>query len=426
MKTIYSLAMGLLMVWGINAQTFKKAKGGATDVSISESGEVFVVGTSKQIFKYHFNIEDFKLYSVANRKAKTIAAAKANNVWLLTTDGRIHITYTKNKIQAMGSLALRDIYVGKNNALWGIDTKGAIKKKDGSWKPFLMAGTDNKKVAVNNTTGVFAIKNNNSIWSYVKGREPRKFPGEATDIAYDHVQKKLYVLSKSTKRMMVWNPSRNRWDAVKNTRRDFKSIAAHNGQLWGTTTQNAIYTTATIKNTEKPVARDFSGRYRVTVTYLYSNVWSGNSITSYQADIFGTIGVRAYGKGKSGKVEIRALNNKAPRLWNASRNNPRSMQDYNLANCSPSLPFKYSNRYEIDKIREFNIQGELANSELSFNVQMNLAKKGLIDEEFPWQSKTLKIKDIKIGKEYAVESKSPNDKESYPRRLAVVFKIDKY
>ena len=127
MRLIYSMALGLLMAWSSHAQTFKKAKGGGTDVSISENGEVFVVGTSKQIFKYHFNIEDFKLYSAANRRAKTITAAKANNVWLLTTDGRIHITYTKNKIQAMGSLALRDIYVCKNNALWGIDSKGAIK-----------------------------------------------------------------------------------------------------------------------------------------------------------------------------------------------------------------------------------------------------------------------------------------------------------
>lgn len=425
MKTIYSLAMGLLMAWGVNAQTFKKAKGRATDVSISESGEVFVVGTSKQIFKYHFNIEDFKLYSVANRRAKTITAAKANNVWLLTTDGRIHITYTKNKIQAMGSLALRDIYVGKNNVLWGIDTKGAIKKKDGSWKPFTMAGTDNKKVAVNNTTGVFAIKNNNSIWSYVKGRGPRRFPGEATDIAYDHVQKKLYVLSKSTKRIMVWNPSRNRWDAVKNTRRDFKSIAAHNGQLWGTTTQNAIYTTAAIKNTEIPVAKDFSGRYRVTVSHIYENT---NRVPPRpDAELFGTIGVRLYGKGRSGKVEIRALENKPPRIWSASRSRAQVITQNHQLKKPESFPrsmYNYWGRYEIGKSREYEIQGELANEKLAVNIQMNVHAKGLLlDEEYPWQTKTIAFKDLVLGKVYIIESKIL--KHRY-KALAVTFKVEKY
>jgi hypothetical protein len=78
-------------------------------------------------------------------------------------------------------------------------------------------------------------------------------------------------------------------------------------------------------------------------------------------------------------------------------------------------------RHEIDKIREYNIQGELANQDLSFNIQMHLKKRGLVDEQFPWASRTIKVSDLKLGKEYVIESKI-NDL----RRVAVVFKVDKY
>ncbi len=291
MKTVYSIALGLLMVWATYGQTFKKAEGSGTDVTISKKGEIFVVGTSKQIFKYDFKIEDFRLHSKANRSAKAIAAAQEKFSYLLTNDGRMHITYATNdsRIGAIGSLKLIDIYVGENNALWGVDTRGAVKRYSSSWQPFSIAGNNNKKVCVNNSGRVFTLKNDNTIYEYYNGAT-RKLPGAATDITYDHAQKKLYVLGTS-KRFFVWNPGRKNWDLVKNTRNDFKSIAAHNGQLWGTTTRNEIYTTANVKKTTSNNLGSKKLKITLTKVECLKNGDGGNNADDYFLEFFTTLKV---------------------------------------------------------------------------------------------------------------------------------------
>jgi hypothetical protein len=317
MKSLFSVALCLLFALNGYGQTFKKARGAATEVSISKNGKVYAVGTSKQIFKFDFNSQTFKLHSTANRRAKQLAA---HDQWtyVLTTSGKMHITYANNKqrIGAIGSGTLQDIYLGKNNELWSVDSYGRVQKFSSNWQPYALAGQDNKKVCVNNKGQVFSLKKNKAIYVYKNGRAT-KLPGAATDMTYDHARQKLYVVGTS-KRLFVWNPSRNNWDLVKNTRSDIKTIAAHNGQLWATTTKNEVYTTANIKDNAPPKRTNYSGRYRITVKHLYSRTWDAG-FAAWSADLFGTIGVRVYGEGNSGKVEVRALENKPQRIWSASR-----------------------------------------------------------------------------------------------------------
>lgn len=280
MKKLYLLVCAAIFSMNAYTQTFNKALGGATDVTISNKGNVFVVGTSKQIFKYDFKSKRFKLHSVANKKAKAITATDDWN-YLLATNGRMYRSYGRDsrRIEPLGSLVLKDIYVGKSNNLWGINAKGAVQRYSSGWRAFSIAGTDNKKVAVNNSGRVFTIKNNNAIYEYYNGKA-RKLPGSATDITFDHAQQKLYVLGTS-KRIFVWNPARRNWQTVQNTRRDFKSIAAHNGKLWGTTIRNEIYTTASIKATNTTNA-SATHKLKITLVSLETkDVWDGDGKDDY-------------------------------------------------------------------------------------------------------------------------------------------------
>ncbi|WP_394748083.1 tectonin domain-containing protein [Spongiimicrobium salis] len=292
MKTIQNTKIYLLLILfciGANAQTFTKADGGATDISMDTKGNVFVVGTSKQLFKYNFKENRFKLHAIAKRKARALAAQSGWN-YLLTTDGKMHKSYANStsRINPLGGSILKDIYVGQSNNLWSVNGKGEIQRYSSGWRPFPIAGKNNKKVCVNNTGGVFVLKTNNTIWSYTNGKA-RKLPGAATDITYDHVQKKLYVVGVS-KRIFLWNPRRNNWDLVKNTRNDFKRIAVNNGKIWGTTTRNEVYTTDDIKR-RKGDSNNYKLKVTLTGIECFRNGDGGTNPDDYYLDFYTNLSV---------------------------------------------------------------------------------------------------------------------------------------
>ena len=290
MKTIYSLAMGLLMVWGINAQTFKKVNGAAMDICTDKQGNVFVVSTIKQVLKFDVGQSKFKIHAVAKGSAEVVAGA--NKDTYVIARGKTHQTSSRgtNAFYNVSAPTLNDIYVDTKNNLWGINSaKRIVHKGPKGWQVFQLAGANNKKLALNNSGRVFALKANNAIYEYYNGRA-RKLPGAATDIAYDHKQNKLYVLGIS-KRFFVWNPGRNNWDLVKNTRNDFKSIAAHDGKLWGTTTRNAIYTTTNVNPT---TSKSLGGKkLKITLTKVecLKNGDGGNNPDDYFLEFFTTLEV---------------------------------------------------------------------------------------------------------------------------------------
>ncbi len=73
-----------------------------------------------------------------------------------------------------------------------------------------------------------------------------------------------------------------------------------------------IFPKTKITNVRKPIPKqqpvtkkDYSGKYRVTVTKLYT----------FSKEVYGSIGIRMKGKSKSGAVVLTSLGKKKPRVW---------------------------------------------------------------------------------------------------------------
>ncbi len=145
---------------------------------------------------------------------------------------------------------------------------------------------------------------------------------------------------------------------------------------------------------QKIVAKkDYSGRYRVTVTKLHT----------FSREVYGSIGIRMKGKSKSGAVVLNSVGNKKPRIWDVKSSYPVASK---------------SGQIEVDQMREFIIKGELANSNLIVNIQANLSEKSLLTfNKLGWKQRNLYLKDMKLGKEYFLALKN--------NRVLVGFKLEK-
>ena len=184
--------------------------------------------------------------------------------------------------------------------------------------------------------------------------------------------------------------------------------------------------------------KDYEGRYRVTLTHIKADIdtffYDLDNPLTWNVDIFGTAGIRMYGKSTSSNVEIKAIGNKKPRLWDISSSDPVKLkQNSGLNNTDSSnensesiyelIKVSDSNMYyNIDRIIEFDIKGDLANENLEVNVQMDVTQKltGRPDYKFGWKQRSIKIKDIEFGKQYYLVNKK--DKDNW---IAIGFKIEK-
>ena len=178
------------------------------------------------------------------------------------------------------------------------------------------------------------------------------------------------------------------------------------------------------RRTRQPKPVDYSGRYRVTITNLYTHT-SESGLFETHSEIYGLIGLRFKGQSNSTGVTIKAMGNKKPRIWEVKSSNPVDVKQSGLnyptvRDPKTGVEFIPKGKYEIDKIREYNIQGELANSKLQLNIQTNLKDSNVIrDTDFGWKQRNIFIKDMKLGKEYIVISKRGENK------VAVGFMLEK-
>jgi len=87
--------------------------------------------------------------------------------------------------------------------------------------------------------------------------------------------------------------------------------------------------------------------------------------------------------------------------------------------CRSSYPVASKlGEVEVDRIREFNIKGELANANLIVNIQANLSEKSLFTfNKMGWKQRSLYLKDMKLGKEYFLSLKN--------NRVQFGFKLEK-
>lgn len=174
--------------------------------------------------------------------------------------------------------------------------------------------------------------------------------------------------------------------------------------------------------------KGYNGKYRVTVTNLYTDLSETHAVGIFDnvVEMYGTIGIRVYGKSKSGEVDVRSVNNKKPRIWDVSKKNPKDIKQQEFKSKTISdltgKKFKAFGILEIDKMREFNIQGEIANENLIVNIQSNISESDAIsDTKLGWKQRSLYIKSLTLGKEYLLINR-----KNKHTAIAVGFIVEKF
>ncbi len=174
--------------------------------------------------------------------------------------------------------------------------------------------------------------------------------------------------------------------------------------------------------------REFEGRFRITVTRMMIRMHDDGHILDETAEFYGSIGVRLKGKGKSGQVTIKALGNKKPRIWEESSGNPVHIKnDFRNRQIiydekGQEIHYCYGSK-DIDRMREYQVSGELANSDLMVNIQAKLGESDtLVDDEYPWKQRQLYVRDMKPGHEYVLICKDKKDKNE----VYIGFKLERF
>lgn len=170
---------------------------------------------------------------------------------------------------------------------------------------------------------------------------------------------------------------------------------------------------------------NLEGKYRVTITKLYTRILENHLLGVFDetAEVYGTIGIRMRGEGRSGTVDIRSIGEKKPRIFDVSKNNPRDIKQKDKIKLKDPTGnvFTSFGALEIDKIREFSIKGEVANEKIIVNIQANISEGNTIsDIKFGWKQRSLYLKNLQLGKEYLLV----NDK-NVKFGIAIGFIVEK-
>ena len=82
-KILFILLFNFWLVPYTQSQTFKKAPGGAIDVSIDpNNGKVYVIGTSKEVFYFNSSANKFKPY-LTGASGERITVNSKGEVWIV-------------------------------------------------------------------------------------------------------------------------------------------------------------------------------------------------------------------------------------------------------------------------------------------------------------------------------------------------------
>jgi len=389
----------------INSQTFVKRQGKATDVAISKKdGSVYVVGTSKNVFKYNTTTKRFSPFGPQTRDVSRIAMSKLNQIFASKINGAVYRSNGSSSWTAQNAYS-DDVSTDKVGKLWVAMKKrgGDIQKYDYSWKRPLKAIINVDKVAPIGDNTVWVVMKDKSIKKYENDKW-NNMPGAALDITVDTKTADVYVIGTS-KRIFKWKKRDRKWVPLKNTRKDFTSLDAQNGKLWAIASDKSIYeyiiSQATETNTDSGsqsnTIKDYSGTYRIHVHKLLGNY--GNR------DYYGTAGVYLEAQTKSGRTTIKPQNNQPNRYLDISRNNVKKIRkERNVVN---GRSFDYA--INIDRIREFKLLGEAANDDAVFDFQFNIKlygpmPAGLFGDQDGWVRKKIKVEDIESGKKMIYNS----------------------
>ncbi|MEM7513139.1 MAG: tectonin domain-containing protein, partial [Bacteroidota bacterium] len=311
---------------------------------------------------------------------------------------------------------VKQLTTGMDGEIYGISLTGdrVMRMKRGRWETVSHIPPLNnvKKIAVHNYYYLLAIKKDNSIYEY-RNRKWNKLDGSAVDITYDK-RKSIHYIVENSRRIFKWDATTRKWKVLAGTRNDFAVVAAHDGQIWGTTVEHEIYEYTNRENTafnpRPPLDfTNYAGTYRVTVTRILGLNWPGHAFN-------GRIAVYMTAKGgtPSGSVSqnIRPLNRRSNVILEEySRSltrrpiSPEDPQNFiYISSSGPEEPFSNSpyeyayTLYDMTGLREFKLEGQNANAnaELSFQFQLKTPSSNSGKEE----EVILKVREIKFNEEY--------------------------
>lgn len=208
----------------------------------------------------------------------------------------------------------------------------------------------------------------------------------------------------------------------------------------------------------KPVS-SFTGNYKVTITKIYFPKDAFGGLEGDEIEVYGTAGIRAYSKLNGTQVEIKSKGNMPSRVLDISESNTsRVKRKWYDRNTNNVLVYEY-NRWKayrnsndtdwlsgkwlekefttygsliVDRSREFQIDGDLANKDLEFNIQVKISEEdGAKDDNYVWQQISLNIKDVDLEPtlEYLCRVRlEPYNNGNRPdlKDCYIGFKIEKY
>ncbi|WP_299364987.1 tectonin domain-containing protein [Winogradskyella sp.] len=434
LKGTYTIVLFLTSLM-LGAQGFVKVGGQATDIAMSpKDGSVYVVNASKNIKKYDSRSKKFLVFGKQSKNATSVAVHTNGSVYMTSTSNEVYID-VNGRWNKIPGLKTKEVDIDKQGNIRALDLSGKLKKLfQGQWK--------DQNLVNRNTSGFNQVlgKDSKTLFARFKDNKFKQFKsgkwntlsGSPLKITIDDKTGKVYAVGRN-KGIYEWKSTSNKWILLKNTRKDFKDIAVHNGKIWAIGTDKSIYYYD--KNKKPTTPKDYSGTYRVTFTKLYISM-ENNKRPFSSIEIFGTIGVYVSAETKSGNSQLMPLDNNKNRVWDVSKSNPRKTKDIqkktiNWIHQTNDNDKKLYGTREVSKeidigiIREFRVAGEAANESLTFDIQSDLTQKLLThDDPFRWRRIKFKIDDLQLGKEYFRTMSHLNGLGGYLSAF-IGFKIEK-
>lgn len=395
------------------AQKFTKVKGKATDIAISpKDGSIYIVGTSKNVFKYDTGAKKFKSFGEQTKNVRNINITK-RKMYMISLQNTVH----KNNNgfwEEIPGIKAKSLLISSNVGVLNLKNElyNAFRTRSGNVIKTIWISNGinnlskkNKQIIQGNDKTYYLRANDNSFQKYVASTNRRKKVGKLTNlrgkplyITVDKVKNTIYAVGRN-RGIYKWNVTKQDWSFLDGTKNNFKRIAVNNGEIWGITTDNSIYYYDKDKAKKDTDYKKYSGTYKVTYEDIY---------TSKDAKLYGNIGVYLEAKTKSGNITIKPLDNKRNRMWEVVKESPQ-LANKSGRRITEFLSYKgiekrtdqWQASIEIDKVREFKLIGEAANKDATFDFQIHVKKEVLLGRDFGgWERVKLKISDLVLNKKY--------------------------
>ncbi|NRB59886.1 MAG: hypothetical protein HRU50_08140 [Winogradskyella sp.] len=406
MKTKLILTATLLLVAiTINAQTFVKVGGKATDITMSpKDGAVYVVNASGNIKKYNSRTKKFTPHGKQSKNAKSVTVHSNGSVYITSTLDEVYID-VNGRWNKIPGIKTKEIDIDKNGNIRALDASGKLKKLfQGRWKDQTAANKNSASFnqVIGRDSKVLYARFKDNAFKEFKNARWNNLNGKPLKITMDDKTGKVYAVGRN-KGIYEWKSSTNKWVLLKNTRKDFKDVAVYNGKIWAIGTDKSIYYYDKDGTSQNNTTSNYSGTYRFTLTRILTYS-PEQAMISKGIDVYGTIGIHLEAKDGSTTIKESPIGGKTNRIWDVSKNRPwhfdskywKKMRSVNAETTNGDVQsYKYYGEMEVDKIREFKIKPINSNKNYVFDIQSNITQK-LVAGELKFNFQRLKIPFIKL------------------------------